>query len=182
VMPGTCSTCHGGDKPAQHIVTQAECDNCHITTAWLPAAFDHQNITTTCTTCHAGDEDPGHFVTSQDCGSCHNTNNWLPVNFSHMSAAYPGDHAGNLDCTDCHGGNSEIVTWPSPAFQPDCAGCHQNDFRSGPHKKYENPDFNYTVSELRDCSGACHVYTNSSLTVIKESRPGPEHRVNQREF
>jgi len=68
------------------------------------------------------------------------------------------------------------------AYQPACAGCHAGDFKPGAHKKYENPDTPYTVSELRDCTGACHVYTDSSLTTIKDSRPGPEHRVNAIEF
>ena len=41
---------------------------------------------------------------------------------------------------------------------------------------------NYTVSELRDCTGACHVYTDATMTTIQRSRPGPEHRVNGGEF
>jgi len=90
----------------------------------------------------------------------------------------PLDHRGNLQCTECHQANSEVVNWANAAFQPDCAGCHSNDYKSGPHKKHENPDRSYTVSELRDCSGACHVYTDSSMTTIKKSRPGPEHRIS----
>jgi hypothetical protein len=182
VTPGTCNTCHLDDKPPMHIATQAQCDNCHLTTAWLPASFDHQNITSTCTSCHADDKQPTHFMTNQDCEACHTTNTWLPSTFSHLSAAYPGDHAGNLACTDCHTANSEVIPWPAPAYQPDCAGCHAGEFRSGPHKIYENPDTFYNVGQLRDCAGACHIYTNSTLTTIKELRPGPEHRVSEREF
>ena len=121
-------------------------------------------------------------MSTLECDSCHATTAWLPDLFNHMSADYPGDHAGNLDCTDCHAGNSEPVTWTNAAFQPDCAGCHASDYRPGPHKKHENPDFEYTVDELRDCTGACHVYTDSSLTTINEFRPGPEHSVNRNEF
>lgn len=76
----------------------------------------------------------------------------------------------------------EQPIYPNAAFQPDCAGCHTNDYRPGPHKKYENPDTPYTVAELRDCAGACHIYTDSSLTVINEARPGPEHSAAQNEF
>jgi len=68
------------------------------------------------------------------------------------------------------------------AYAPDCAGCHANDYKTGPHKKTENPDTRYTVDELRDCTGACHVYTDSSLTTVKKFRPGPEHRVNKNDF
>jgi hypothetical protein len=38
------------------------------------------------------------------------------------------------------------------------------------------------VSELRDCNGACHMYTDSTLTEIKKNRPGPEHRVSDSDF
>jgi hypothetical protein len=126
--------------------------------------------------------DNGHFQTAQSCDNCHTTNSWLPDIFMHSSPDYPGDHAANLLCTDCHTTNAEQVTWSSPAYQPDCAGCHANDYKSGPHKKYENPDTKYNVSELRDCSGACHTYTDATLTTIKKLRPGPEHRVNQGGF
>ena len=43
-------------------------------------------------------------------------------------------------------------------------------------------DVRYTVGELRDCTGACHVYTDSTMTTIKENRPGPEHRISAGEF
>jgi hypothetical protein len=71
-----------------------------------------------------------------------------------------------------------LVTYRNAAFKPDCGACHANDYKSGPHKKTENPDTKYVVSELRDCSGACHIYTDSSMTTIKKNRPGPEHRVS----
>jgi hypothetical protein len=88
----------------------------------------------------------------------------------------------SVTCTSCHTANSQQITWPFPAYQPDCAGCHANDFESGPHKKYESPTtVNYTVSELRDCSGACHIYTDSTMTQIKELRPS-EHRSNANGF
>ena len=48
----------------------------------------------------------------------------------------------------------------------------------GPSYSYRD----YTVSELRDCTGSCHVYTDSSMTTIKENRPGPEHRISAGDF
>ena len=62
-----------------------------------------------------------------------------------------------------------------------CAGCHANDYKTGPHKKSENPDIKYTVSELRDCAGACHVYTNANFNVIKKTRNN-EHNTNDGDF
>jgi hypothetical protein len=84
-------------------------------------------------------------------------------------------------CRDCHLANSESSAWQFPAYQPDCAACHANDYKSDPHKKHENPDVRYNVGELRDCSGSCHIYTDSSLGRIKKARSG-EHRVSDGEF
>ena len=55
-----------------------------------------------------------------------------------------------------------------------------SEYKSDPHTKYGN--VKYTVSELRNCSGACHVYTDATLRTISKTRNGPQHRVTQREF
>jgi hypothetical protein len=149
--------------------------------------MDHFQVIGSCSSCHNGaiatGKNAGHFVTAQECDLCHTTNQWTPHNYRHTGLPYePLDHRGNLACTECHQGNTETVNWRSPAFQPDCAGCHSNDYESGPHKKQENPDRRYTVSELRDCAGACHVYTDSSMTTIQKNRPGPEHRISGGDF
>jgi hypothetical protein len=184
-----CSSCHDGiearGKEDGHIQTSAECDLCHSTRAWSPATFDHNAVTGSCSNCHNGIEatgtPDGHFTSSSECDLCHTTNRWMPSTFRHMSGNYPGDHRGNLGCTRCHMANNETVQWPFPSLQPDCAACHRSDYKPGPHKKYENPDTTYTPEELRDCSGSCHTYTDSTLTTIKERRSG-EHRVGDGDF
>ncbi|MCB1672506.1 MAG: hypothetical protein KDI29_15355, partial [Pseudomonadales bacterium] len=186
---GSCVTCHDGvtamGQDLDHVTTSAECDTCHSTIAWTPAIFDHSTITDGCAGCHNGStatgQDPDHFGTAQECNVCHLTTSWLPDTFVHLTANYPGDHRANLACTSCHETNSEIVTWDFPAYAPDCAGCHANDYRSGEHKKVDTPRINYTVSELRDCAGACHEYTDTTLTTIREFRVG-EHRVRDSSF
>ena len=184
VAPGTCISCHDGSiaegKHNLHIPSNNQCDACHTTIAWIPANFDHDSVSPgTCNSCHDGvtaeGPDNGHFQTSQSCDACHTTDFWEPDIFAHSSPGYPGDHSGNLACTDCHGGNSEVVTWDTPTYQPDCAGCHANDYERDEHTKFRDTD--YTVSELRDCAGSCHEYTDSSQSTIKEFRPGPEHTV-----
>jgi hypothetical protein len=188
-VTGTCTSCHNGTiatgKHATHIQTSAQCDECHTVVAWVPADFNHDFVTGSCSSCHNGSValgKPGnHFVTSLECDECHNINNWVGINFLHSSATFPGDHNAGVDCLDCHTSNSQTATWTSPAYQPDCAGCHANDFEADDHKKYENPDTRYSVSELRDCSGACHLYTDSSLTTIKERR-NSEHRSSDGDF
>jgi predicted CXXCH cytochrome family protein len=187
-----CFSCHNGTeatgKGPLHVQTTNVCEDCHNTTVWEPVTtVDHNQVLGSCSSCHNGTiatgQNPGHFNTSQDCGLCHSPIAWTPADYRHTGLPYePQDHSGNFLCSRCHQNNSEVVNWQFPAFQPDCAGCHAGDYESGPHKKHENPDRRYTASELRDCSGACHVYTDSSLTTIKDRRSGPEHRISGGDF
>jgi predicted CXXCH cytochrome family protein len=191
-ITGNCISCHDGTtatgKSPTHIQTTDICEDCHSSIAWAPViVVDHDQVLGSCASCHNGvtatGKNPGHFVTAQECNACHNTNVWMPSDFQHSTLPYePLDHSGNLLCTTCHQANTETVVWQFPAYQPDCAGCHAGDFKPGPHKKHENPDVEYSVSELRDCSGACHVYTDGTLTTIKDNRPGPEHRISDGDF
>ena len=184
VVTGTCATCHNGTsargKTTNHVVTTASCDTCHRTTAWLPATFSHTGVVAgTCATCHNGTSARGkptsHFVTTRACDACHATTAWLPVRpYSHSSPSYK-PHNSSVTCLSCHKTNSEMATWSFAAYKPDCAGCHAGNFKPGPHKKVDSPQILYTVAELKDCSGSCHTYTNSTFTTILRSRSG-EHR------
>jgi hypothetical protein len=188
-VTGNCQSCHNGvqaeGKDNDHVLTNQDCNACHSTVAWEPANFSHAGVTGNCQSCHNGStatgKDNGHFQTSLDCSSCHSKVAWQPDKFSHRSPNYPGQHSRNLGCTDCHTTNAQAISWRFAAYQPACAGCHAGDFKPGPHKKHENPDVKYSVSELRNCTGACHVYTNNSLTTIKDFRSG-EHRVSDGDF
>lgn len=188
-ITAVCSSCHNGQiatgKPGDHINTSAECDQCHSTRGWTPASFDHSNITGSCSSCHNGidatGKDSSHFVTNRECDYCHNTSSWSISRFIHQSSAYPGDHRRSLDCDDCHRSNSETNVWRYPAYQPDCAACHANEYESDEHKKVDSPTIFYNVSELRDCSGACHVYKDASLTEIGDFRSS-QHRITDSEF
>jgi hypothetical protein len=186
-----CASCHNGSaatgKPAGHIPTTAGCEMCHSTRAWTPASgFDHAGITGGCATCHNGSaatgKPAGHFVTSRSCEECHLTASWTPDIFRHTSPDYPGEHRRALACNDCHQGGVETAAFSFPAYRPDCAGCHAGDFESGPHRKTRTPETRYTVGELRDCTGACHVYEDATLTTISDPRPGPEHRITAGDF
>ena len=186
-ITGHCASCHNGrtaiGKPTTHIVTTAACETCHKSTVTFAGArMDHTGITASCASCHNGATATGksakHFVTTQPCETCHRTAGWTPVVFRHASPTYP-DHGTRLTCTSCHTSNAQTIPWKFAAYKPDCAGCHAGDFKPGPHKKYEKPaTVSYTVTELRDCTGACHVYVDSSLTTIKTRRSG-QHRANR---
>ena len=100
------------------------------------------------------------------------------MNYSHTGPGF-ADHGSGVSCASCHTANTEKAVWKRPALQPDCAACHAADFLPGPHVKYESASvFYYKVGELRDCAGACHIYTDSSLTTIKETKNG-EHQANR---
>jgi hypothetical protein len=188
-VTAACSTCHNGTtatgKHGAHVTTTAECDLCHTTSGWRPAGFDHSGVSGSCGTCHNGTtatgKPAGHFVTAQECDACHTTSGWPISRFVHHSAGYPGDHRVTYACTRCHGANSEAVSWSNAGYAPDCAGCHAGDYRSGPHRKSLSPATYYTVSELRDCAGSCHVYTDTSFTTISSTRNG-KHRVSDGNF
>jgi hypothetical protein len=190
VTAGSCNTCHNGTtaagKPSSHLPTTQSCDACHRTTAWLPATFSHTNVTSgSCSTCHNGTTATGksssHFITTQSCDSCHRTTAWIPVTaYSHVSPAYKTHQAGML-CSSCHTTNNEAVPWKFAAYRPDCAGCHADDFKMDEHKKVDSPTIYYTVGELKDCSGSCHLYKDATLSTISKTRTG-EHRATDGSF
>jgi len=180
----TCSQCHLTDAPlGGNHPTSTSCETCHAYNNWLNVIFVHSDVANpgTCLDCHRNDKTPGHFVTTLVCDTCHSpAGTWKSrLIFDHSSPNYPGDHGGNVNtCRDCHTGNSAAITYTNlPAYAPDCAGCHAGRYDPGPHKKYLNTK--YTVNELRDCAGACHEYSDATLTTIIRSR-NSEHRPNGR--
>jgi hypothetical protein len=183
-IAGNCATCHDGSgaagKPPTHVPTTQSCETCHSTTGWLPATFDHTSIAgQDCASCHNGTTARGksatHFVTTRACDACHRTTAWTPIStYSHISAAYRAHNTG-VTCLSCHKSNNEVIAWQFAAYKPDCAGCHAGTFKPSAHKKVDSPQILYTVSELRNCAGSCHEYTDSTFTTIRRSRTG-EHR------
>lgn len=171
-----CFTCH--KKPPQHPRTGNMCDDCHRTTNWSTVRFDHGSVTRTCETCH--NKPTNHPLTTKQCSECHTTTNWQRVTYKHNSGNYPGDHRRDVTCLSCHGRNLQKARWKSPAFAPDCAGCHARSYRPKAHIKYGR--VMYTVNELRDCAGPCHEYTDSSLSQISRHRNGGQHRTNSGGF
>ena len=188
VTPGTCMTCHNGStasgKPANHMQTTASCDTCHRTTAWIPATFTHSTVAPgTCANCHNGTNARGksanHFVTTRACDACHRTTAWTPATtYSHQSPFYR-PHTSSVTCASCHYTNNEIIPWRYAAYKPDCAGCHANRYQS--HTKVSSPRISYTVLELKDCSGSCHIYTDSTFTKVQQARTG-QHRSTSGSF
>ncbi|TLZ16906.1 MAG: hypothetical protein E6K34_10770 [Gammaproteobacteria bacterium] len=189
VAPHTCSTCHNSVQaigmPRTHIPTTQQCDTCHGTLAWKPAKVDHSGFISGCAACHNNSSalglSPGHMITRRDCATCHSYPDWSLIRFRHTSAAYPGAHRAALSCTSCHTSNTDQVPYPSAANAGTCAGCHAKDFKPAAHPKTVK-GLTYTATELANCSGACHVYSDTTQSTITRSLPGPHHRVSDATF
>jgi hypothetical protein len=142
-VAGFCIICHNGvqaaGKTPNHIATTLECGDCHLTTTWASATFDHTGITSGCYSCHNGVKAVGkqgsHMPTSNVCEDCHTTGigtstpSWVPSAFEHTQMAVQ-------TCQTCHNGTVKISTGvvsgqpanhvpPIPSLV-DCAVCHGN--------------------------------------------------------
>jgi hypothetical protein len=125
-VTGNCASCHDGvlaqAKGPKHIASNAACENCHTTLAWLPARFEHHGVTASCASCHDGVLAPGlsarHIPTgTEDCGACHGTIAWTTATFSHRGVTQ--------SCRTCHDGLAAIGKQPQhPTTTADCGSCH----------------------------------------------------------
>ena len=189
VVAHTCKTCHDSlhatGLPANHVPTAAQCDTCHGALAWKPAKLDHTTLIANCVSCHNNSIALGvpaaHMSTQRDCATCHSYSDWTVLHFVHVSAAYPGEHSAMLACAACHTSNADQIPWASSADKGSCAGCHAKDFKPDRHPKISGGVM-YTASELHDCTGACHVYSDATLGKTVKPVPGPYHRVSDVAF
>jgi len=125
-----CDSCHDGiialGKHGTHVPTNNDCSQCHQTTGFIPASFDHTGIVDNCQSCHNGvfalGKTTTHIPTSLDCGVCHNTVGFIPATFDHSTVT------SSTRCDSCHGvtatGKDAKI---NPAHLPtslDCRACH----------------------------------------------------------
>jgi hypothetical protein len=184
-----CRGCHTGvrasAKSMRHVPTSGECSDCHTTLAWTPARFNHSGLLTNCQSCHNGisatGKITGHLATARDCSDCHRYPNWTPLIFVHSSAQYAGDHRGAPACASCHATGLDQAGWKFAAYRPSCAGCHADTFKANGHAKTVE-GLPYSVAELQNCTGACHVYTDANLTTIAKPHPAGHHKVTDGAF
>jgi len=99
--PQTCVSCHA--EPQQHLgAFGTDCAQCHTTTAWRPASFDHnttkfaltgKHLTATCQSCHVN----GNYqLVYTDCYQCHLTDFQRPTSPNHVTANF------SHQCQTCH--------------------------------------------------------------------------------
>jgi hypothetical protein len=154
--PLQCARCHNGvraqGKTPRHVATTADCDDCHTTTNFTNARFDHWAITGPCTACHnnttAVGKSASHIRSSEDCEACHSTTiTWRVsrVDHSHVIGACTSCHNGSTasgkpgnhilttqQCGICHNTN----TWAGARFDHTgavgtCQSCHNGTTAAG---------------------------------------------------
>jgi len=177
-----CYSCHRADYEASrdpnHVASgfPTQCQTCHGSSAWQPAAFDHATSgfalegahrTIACADCHAG----GYTGTPADCWSCHRSNYERTRDPNHAAAGFA------TACQNCHG----TTSWQSASFDhaaagfplegahrglacsdchaggyagtsPDCYSCHRSDFQ-------ETRDPNHVAAGFPTTCSTCHTTT-----------------------
>ncbi len=178
-----CYSCHSNDFASTtdpNHVTQGfshDCSQCHSTTSWGNANFDHSatgfpltgahaavtcqachsagytNTSNDCYSCHskdfAGTTDPNHVAQGfpHNCSQCHSTTNWSGATFDHSTTGFT--LTGAHVTTNCQSCHSAgYINTPS-----DCYSCHGKDFTSTTDPNHVTQGFSH------DCS-QCHSTTN----------------------
>ncbi len=189
--PTDCYSCHqaafNGVSDPNHVTNNFnhDCTQCHNTSAWTPATFDHantrfpltgahiplqciachangyQNTPYDCYSCHANDfnnaTDPNHIQNnfSHDCTQCHNTSSWSD-GFNHSNLGFPLTGAHtSLQCIACHANGYQNT----PA---DCYSCHEAAFNAVTDPNHVQNNFNH------DCT-LCHSTTSWSPATFDHS-------------
>ncbi|MEI6640049.1 MAG: cytochrome c3 family protein, partial [Chlorobium sp.] len=100
------------------------CAECHRTTKWKPATFDHKNLAAAagknCITCHKADlpKDNLHRQSQSNCGTCHRTTKWKPATFDH-NRYFRLDSDHRVSCKTCHTDASNYKKYT-------CYNCHEH--------------------------------------------------------
>jgi hypothetical protein len=179
-----CSNCHAQKKPADevHRFTRGNCGQCHNTSRWKPATFDHKQLTgisdRSCISCHKKDkpDDKLHMSLSDNCNTCHGTKSWKPAAFDHSRL----DASSGKNCIKCH-----KTDQPNDSMhrlsQASCADCHNtNKWKPATfnHDRYFRLDGDHRAS-CRTCHtnhGNYKIYTCYGCHEHSEAKIASEHR------
>jgi hypothetical protein len=164
--PGGCISCHNDrqaeGKPASHSIGSMAiepCDQCHKTSAFLPASWNHSGIVGGCDDagCHVVGSNQyfksitTHVTTGMstlECTDCHNYFAWSPARYNHNTGAL---------CSSCHGATSVFVQpenrkpTDSHFFTTECNTCHRTTMWEGA---------SYHSGNVAGFCGTCHNDTN----------------------
>ena len=182
--PATCYGCHASDfassnnPPHAQLGLPHECSDCHSTTNWLNATFNHTlytnfpltgaHATVPCAQCHVNNN---YTTLPTNCYGCHQPDFAGTTNPPHVAAQFP------TDCSLCH----TTTNWTNSTFNhasvfpllgahatlacaqchvnnnyttlpTDCYGCHRADFTGT-----TNP--NHVTSGFPTTCATCHSTT-----------------------
>lgn len=193
--PTDCYSCHTNDFNSTTNPNHVQqgfshtCTNCHSTTDWNAASFDHtaagfpltgEHANLQCAQCHAS----GYTATPTGCYSCHSTD--------YVNATSPVNHsAAGIEhtCQDCHTISSPFTTTtfvhPTSPFQltgahttVPCQSCHTGTLSSAPTDCYSchTTDYNTTSNPPHASAGyptacaSCHTTTAWSPSTFNHTQ------------
>ncbi|HYL00672.1 MAG TPA: hypothetical protein VEU78_05715, partial [Steroidobacteraceae bacterium] len=180
--PVQCYACHGvgtavraSAKPANHILSTDQCQDCHTPWSWNPAVdFDHTQALGSCSTCHyqggpgVGFKGPQHIQTDLECNACHTTLSWGGALFNHAGVT--------SGCAACH--DNVQATGVTPTHVPigtpqtPCESCHSPTN----YMTWKPGVINHAAVATLTCA-SCHETANfqgmipSTNTTAGDSRP-----------
>jgi hypothetical protein len=182
-LPTDCYACHQADYDGSTDPGHAAagfpvtCADCHGTSAWSPATFDHgatafaltgAHRSTDCAACHAD----GYTGTPTDCYACHRADYDGTTDPDHAATGFP------VSCTDCHGTSAwSPADWDHDSLFPiysgrhrdewnscadchvtaadyshfECIFCHEHNRTDTDRDHREEPDYRYTSEGCFDC-------------------------------
>jgi hypothetical protein len=153
--PDQCVDCHLDDYSAaqdpNHVALgiSTNCAQCHDTSTWEGASFDHAGITSGCVQCHLDDyqaaQDPNHSAAGfpTTCEDCHGTSTWSDAEFDHAFPIQAGPHGG-LACGDCH-------LQPSSFRNFSCTHCHEHSQREMDDEHDRVPGYSWNSAACYQC-------------------------------
>ena len=174
--PMECDACHSDDynqtTDPNHQSAQFSliCTECHSTSGWKPALFDHSNSdfpltgkhsSLTCLDCHSG----GYTNTSAECIACHRDDYDHTTDPDHQAAQFPPS------CNSCHttiGWSS--VTWNHDGqYFPIYSGRHKGEWNSCSDCHINQSDY-----ILFECIN-CHAHTKNETDSEHRERPNYQY-------
>src|SRR5579859_3136612 len=172
-----CVTCHlkdyQGTTNPNHVSSNFPqgCDQCHNTTSWLNATFNHNSTgfaltgahtvpPRQCTDCHVNNN---YNITNTACVSCHQTdynNATSPVN--HIAASFP------TTCETCH----DTVLWTDGTFNHTSTGFQLTGSHTVPPRQCSDCHVNNNYSLKSTLCYSCHQKDYASTTNPVHSTAG----------
>ena len=155
--------------------------------AWVPANFDHTNITGNCFSCHNGTDatgkHPTHINTTDICEDCHNNVTFstgrprvdhtqvLGTCFScHDGATATGKHPTHLvsgnNCDDCHTTSGWVpANFDHTNITNNCISCHNGTDATGKPPTH----INRRPTSASDCHNNVTVGTGRPASITRRS-------------